>query len=152
MLRGIVALLAVRAISNSLFSTYRIQLPKFPYLDCSQLSVCKLAAGASFNLLRHPEHDDSQGLLVLGAVFPPKLLQIGHAGGLQYFSLIQLCSKFLPTKSFLFLLVIWQGIFWKVREIYLVRGARKPYCLPCIYDTFGHPPPRGRIRLIEVRL
>jgi hypothetical protein len=129
-MRDIVALLAVRAKSNSICSTYRIQSPRFPYLDCSQLSVCKLTDGARFNLLRHQEHDDSQGLLVLGAVFPPNLLQIGHAGGLQYFSLIQLGSKILPTKSFLFLLVIWQGIFWKFREIYPVMGQESLTAFP----------------------
>ena len=121
-MKCIVALLAVRAQSNSLCSTYRIQLPRFPYLDCSQLSVCKLTAGPRINLLRHQEHDDSQGLLVLGAVFHLKLPQIGHAGGLQYFSLIELGSRLVPTKSFLFLLIIWQGVFWKVRRIYLDMG------------------------------
>jgi hypothetical protein len=75
-------LLAVRTISNRLCSTHRIQLPKFLYLDCSQLSACKLTAEGRFYLLQYQEHDDTQGLLALDAVFPLKLLQIGRAGGL----------------------------------------------------------------------
>lgn len=123
-------LFAVRAISNSVCLTYRIQLPKFPYLGCSHLSVCKLTAEGRFNLFRYQEHDDSRGLLVLGAVFHLKLPQIGHAGGLQYFSLIELSSRLVPTKSFLFLLIIWQGVFWKVRGIYLVMGQESLTAFP----------------------
>lgn len=104
-----------------------------------------------FNLLRHQEHDDTQGLLVPDAVFPLKLLQIRRAGGLQYFSLIEFGRRLLLTKSFLFLLVIWQGVFWIVREIYLIMGQGRLYCLPCIYDTFFHPPQRDHMHLIEVR-
>lgn len=113
-------LLAVRAVSNRLCSTHRIRLPKFQYLDWSQLSGCKLTAEGRSDLLRYQEHDDTRGLLVLGAVSPLKLLEIGRAGGLQYFSLTELRRRLVPTKSFLFLLVIGQGVFWKVRELYLI--------------------------------
>ena len=71
----------------------------------------------SSNLLRYQERDDTRGLLVPDAAFPLESLQIGRVEGLQYISFIEQHARLVPTKSFLFLFVIWQGVFCKVREL-----------------------------------